>query len=190
MKSRQKKVYTVEEYLALERTSEAKHEFHNGKVFALAGGTLSHGLLCGNIYAECREQLKELNCTTLNSEIKLHVGKVNSFLHPDVMVVCGEIETSPVEKNSVINPVLIVEVLSKSTADYDRGDKFFHYRQIAAFQEHVLVEQSKPLVEVFYKKLETHSWEISRYSSFDDDVQLQSLGISIAMKDIYQKVSF
>ncbi len=183
---------TVEEYINQEKESGNKYEFHNGKIYALAGGTLNHGLLCGNIYAELRGALKnnKSKCKPFTSEVKLNIGSENSFVYPDSMVICGDIEIADTDKNSVKNPVLIVEVLSKSTALYDRGDKFYLYRQIPSLQEYVLIEQDKPLVEVFYKKPKSDLWRISRFEGLDTKIKLQSLNIEINMTDLYYDIEF
>jgi Uma2 family endonuclease len=128
---------TIEEYLSIESASDSKHEYHNGYIYAMAGGTLNHGLICGNIYGEIRAGLKEnhSDCKAINSEVKLYIQSLNSFLYPDTKVICGGIEQSNKEVNAVTNPSIIVEVLSKTTAHYDRGDKFYFYRQIPSLQE-------------------------------------------------------
>ncbi len=184
--------YSIQEYRELEQQSDIKYEYHDGELFALAGGTLNHGLLSGNIYSEIRAGLATAGkgCKALNSEVKLAIETVNSFVYPDAMVVCGEVQTSQHDANAVISPILIVEVLSKSTADYDRGDKFHLYRQIPGLQEYVLVEQSRAQVELFYKRPQTDLWQITRTEGFDSELYLQSLDLKIPMKDLYFDVNF
>ena len=131
-------------------------EYHDGKVYALAGGTLNHALLCGNIYTEIRRGLenKSSKCIALTSEAKCFIHKSDksySFVYPDVMVICEAIKQAEEDKKSVINPILIVEVLSKSTSRYDRGDKFHLYRKLSSFKEYVLIEQEKHIVDVHFK---------------------------------------
>ncbi|MDW7693694.1 Uma2 family endonuclease [Flammeovirgaceae bacterium SG7u.111] len=178
---------TISDYVSLEQETGVKYEFHDGEVFALAGGSLNHGLLCGNVYSELRNGLKTAssNCKPLTSEIKLHVETQNSFLYPDCMVVCDKLAPSRKDKNAVVNPILVVEVLSKSTADYDRGDKFYQYRQIPSLQEYVLIEQDKAVVEVYFKKPKSDLWKISRYEGLSSRVQLQSIGIEISIEELY-----
>jgi Uma2 family endonuclease len=187
MKAHKLPILSIKEYIQHEIENGLKYEYHNGKIYALAGGSLNHGLLCGNIYSELRSSLKNKNsnCKPLTSEIKLNIQNKNSFVYPDTMVICGEIETSKNDKNSVTNPILIVEVLSKSTSDYDRGDKFYFYRQIETLQEYILIEQDKYVVEVYYKKPKSDLWRISRFEGFDEKIKIQSLDISISMKDLY-----
>ena len=189
MKAHKLPKLTIEEYIQHESESESKYEFHNGEIFALAGGTINHGLLCANVYTEIRTVLrtKKSNCKPLSSEIKLHVknSKTNSFLYPDTMVVCGDLETSDTYKEAVKNPILIVEVLSKSTANYDRGDKFHIYRQIPALQEYVLIEQDKYIVDVHYKTPKSDLWKITRIEGIDSVIQFQSIDVTISMKDLF-----
>ncbi len=182
---------TVQEYVELEIETNTKYEFHNGKIYALAGGTLNHGLISGNVYSEFRSKFKAnaSNCFPFNSDVKLYIKKTNSYVYPDSMVICGEIEKSEEEENAVTNPILIVEVLSKSTADYDRGDKFFLYRKIPSFKEYVLIEQKKYVVDVHYKSDNSDLWQITRYEGLDKQVKLQSLDIEVAMKDLYYKTT-
>ena len=187
MKAHKLPNYTIEEYIVHERESGQKYEFHNGKIFALAGGTVNHGLLCGNIYAELRSKLREKgsNCKPTTSEVKLSILKENSFVYPDAMVICGDLQKSNSDKHSVTNPILIVEVLSNSTSTYDRGDKFYLYRQIPSLQEYVLIEQDRPQVEVYYKRLNTDLWMITRFEGLESNVRLQSIEIEIQMSELY-----
>ena len=178
---------TVEEYIQQEIETNTKHEYHDGKIYALAGGTLNHGLLCGNVYSEIRNQLtkKSSKCITLTSEIRVYISERNSYVYPDSMVICGDIEKSENENNSVINPILIVEVLSKSTAEYDRGDKFYFYRQLPSFKEYVLIEQDRHIVDVHYKGENSDLWRITRYEGLVKIIKLQSLDIEITMQELY-----
>lgn len=178
---------TIEEYIQQEIDSGMKYEYHDGKIYAMAGGTLNHGLLCGNSYSELRNNLrnKGSNCKPITSEVKIHIKRKNSFVYPDAMVICGDIEKSEDHNNAVINPILIVEVLSKSTADYDRGDKFYLYRQLPSFREYVLIEQKKYVVDVHYKSPKSDLWRITRYEGLDQMIKLQSLDIEISMKELY-----
>jgi len=192
MKTHEIPKLTVDEYIKQEHESNIKYEYHDGRIYALAGGTLNHGMLCGNIFGELRGKLKEKqsNCKPYTSEIKVFIEKTNSFVYPDSMVICGEIEKSKLEKNSVTNPMLIVEVLSKSTSDYDRGDKFYLYRQLSSLKEYVLIEQDRYVVDVHYKSENSDLWRITRYEGIDQKLKFQSIGIEISMKDLYDDLDF
>ncbi len=178
---------TVKEYLQHEVDTGQKHEYHDGLIYALAGGSLEHALLIGNIYSELRNGLKKKgsNCKPITNDAKLYIAKEDKYLYPDTMVICGEMERSKDVKDAVTNPILIVEVLSKSTTEYDRGDKFYFYRQIPTLQEYVLIEQNRRVVEVFYKKEKNDLWSISRYEGLNEIIKLQSIAIEISMQELY-----
>ncbi len=180
---------SVAEYIKQEIETNTKHEYHNGKIYALAGGTLNHGLISGNIFSKMMSKLENKNspCVPFNSDIKLYIEHSNSYVYPDSMVVCGDFENSEEDENSIVNPVLIVEVLSKSTAEYDRGDKFYLYRQIPTFKEYVLIEQKKHVVDVHFKSEFSDLWKIVRYQGLDKIIQLQSIGIEVSMKELYHR---
>ena len=181
---------SIAEYIAIERDSNTKYEYHDGAIFAMAGGTLNHGLICGNIFGEIRSALrnKDSVCKVMNSEIKLHILTKNSFLYLDTMVICGEIERSTTELNAVTNPTVIVEVLSKTTANYDRGDKFFFYRQIDTLQEYILVEQNKAQVEIY--KRQSDLWKITRIAGLENQLYISSLDVTIVLNEIYRDIQF
>ena len=180
---------SIAEYLAIESAATEKYEYHDGQIYAMAGGTYEHGLICGNIFAEIRSSLiaRESPCIAMSSEIKLHVATENSFLYPDTMVVCDEVDKSETEPNAVTNPILVIEVLSKSTATYDRGDKFYLYRQIASLQEYVLIEQDKAQIEIY--KREGLLWKITRIKGLDNSLSMSSIDLDIDLTKIYYRVN-
>ncbi len=187
MKAHKLPILTVEEYIIQEIESGTRYEYHDGKIYALAGGTVNHGKISGNVYTELRVQLKlrGSSCLPFNSDVKLFIENSNSYVYPDSMVICEDGKESKKDKNSVSNPILIIEVLSKSTSGYDRGDKFYLYRQIPSFKEYVLIEQDKYVVDVHYKKENSDLWRITRYNGLDAEVKIQSLDLIIPMKDLY-----
>lgn len=187
MEAHQLPKMSVEEYIHHEKEAGQKYEFHDGLICALAGGSLNHGLLIGNIYAELRNGLKRKgsNCKAITSEVKLYIKNENKFVYPDSMIVCGEIEKAEPHQEAVTNPVLIVEVLSKSTVEYDKGDKFYYYRQIPTLKEYVLIEQDRYVVEVYCKQGESDLWSISRYEGLETNIKLHSVSLEISMKDLY-----
>jgi Uma2 family endonuclease len=178
---------TVEEYIQHEIETGQKYEYHDGDIYALAGGSLEHALLIGNIYSELRNGLrtKKSDCKPITSEAKLYIRNQNKYVYPDSMVICGEVDRAEENKDAVCNPILIVEVLSESTSEYDRGDKFYFYRQIPTLQEYVLIEQNRYVVEVYSKKEKSDLWKISRYEGPEQSIILQSLDIEIKMSHLY-----
>jgi len=177
---------TIQEYLSLEIANNTKYEYHNGTIYALAGGTFNHGAICGNIFGEIRAGLKAKgsDCNAYTSEIKVHIEKVNAYVYPDAMVICGPVEKSKEEINAVNNPRVIVEVLSKSSSNYDRGAKFHKYRQLKSLQEYVLIEQDEAAVELYQRINDL--WQIERVEGLNSKITLNALGIEIELALIYE----
>jgi Uma2 family endonuclease len=190
MEAKQLDRLTIAAYLQLESAAGKKYEYHDGYIQAMAGGTLNHGLICGNVFGELRSALKaqSRDCRAMTSEIKLYIAAENCFLYPDAMVVCGDIAKAAATENAVTNPVLIVEVLSKTTASYDRGDKFHLYRQIASLQEYVLIEQDKAQAEVYQRQ--AGLWKITRITGLEQHLYLHSIGVEIPLANLYEDVEF
>jgi len=186
------KKLTVEEYVELEQLTNTKYEYHDGEVFALAGGSFIHSRLCGSIFGELRNETKHKrkNCEAFNSEMKLNIEKHNKYFYPDAMVVCGDIKQPQNFNDAIANPILIVEVLSNKTEAYDRGEKFEKYQSIPSFCEYVLIAQNKPKVEIFYREKNIGYWQINYYESLENTFHLQSLKIDIEMKALYEKIAF
>ncbi|MEL7247479.1 MAG: Uma2 family endonuclease [Bacteroidota bacterium] len=181
---------SIAEYVAIEQAEDLRYEYHNGKIFAMAGGTVEHGLISGNVYGEIKFALrnKGSNCTVLNSEVKLHIEASNKFVYPDVMVVCNELERSSIEENAIINPVVIIEVLSKSTESYDRGDKFFAYRQLPTLKEYILIDQYQAQIDIYERQ--SNLWKITRKNELTDLFKIHSLDIEIPLASIYEQIKF
>lgn len=185
------KTYSLEEYLALEEKSEVKHEFHNGKLTPMAGGTIFHNFICGNIIRLIGNFLveNELNCSMFTSDQKVYLPLKNSTVYPDVTVVCGKPELYLDSLSVITNPQLIVEVLSESTAEHDRTTKFENYCSIPSFREYILVAQDRPFIEAFYlHDPETALWKISRASGLDASIHLMSIDCTLELKDVYRMV--
>ncbi|MEL7222404.1 MAG: Uma2 family endonuclease [Bacteroidota bacterium] len=179
---------SIKEYVNIEKERDARYEYHDGKIFAMAGGTIEHGLIGGNTYGEIKFQLRNANskCIVINNDVKLHIEASNKFLYPDVMVVCDELERSELEKNAIVNPTLIIEVLSDSTESYDRGDKFFAYKQIKTLKEYILIDQYKAQVDIYKRKGDL--WQITRVEGVENNLFISSLGIQVELKSIYEHV--
>ena len=128
---------------------------------AMSGGTINHGIIGNNINTELNNSIKAQgsDCLTINGDVRIFIESTDSFVYPDGMVICGPIETSEKDQNSVANPVLIIEVLSKSTESYDRGDKFHKYCSLPSFKEYVLIDQYKPVIDVLYRADSTY-WKM------------------------------
>lgn len=186
-----KKLYSIEEYLEIEKNSLEKMEYHDGEIFAMAGGTIEHSLISSNIGTTLSNALRKKgkSCLTYNSDAKIAVNN-HKFLYPDASVVCGKVETFPNMPQGIKNPVLIVEVLSDSTTNYDRGAKFQAYQTIESFQEYVLISQDSVLVEVFFKPQNAAFWYYQTYKNMAEVIELKSIDAEISLADIYYGLEF
>jgi Uma2 family endonuclease len=170
-------------YLALEESSGIKHEYIRGDVYAMSRGTPMHASLQVAVSTAVRVALRGRPCQVFSSDLAVRVDATDSTFHPDVTVVCGKLETSPTDANAVVNPKLIVEVLSESTEAYDRGAKASHYRQLPSLAEYVLVSQAERLVEV-HRKNERGRWELA-VEARDGEVELASVEVRFTIDEIY-----
>lgn len=188
MKAEQLSKISLEEYLKIEKETETKYEFHDGTLIAMAGGTIEHGLISGNTFMALGLALRTVNenCRPINSEVKLYIASLKKYLYPDGMVICGDIERSNEHQNAIENPIIIIEVLSKSTEGYDRGDKFFFYKQIPSLQEYILIDQHNPRIDLYTRKSDL--WKITRTEGLEKSVSIASLNIQIALKEVYRDV--
>ena len=183
-----KKRYTLEEYFEMEEKALFKNEFYKGKLIPMPGGTIAHSDISGNIFMIFKMAIKssKLNFRVYNSDQKVYIDTFEKAVYPDVTLVSAKPELYKKGKHAIINPTLIVEVLSKSTASYDRGLKFVQYQSIPTFVEYILIEQDVPMVEVRTKKGE--DWVTKTYVGLEDTVKLNSLNCEISMADIYENV--
>ncbi len=177
---------TPEEYLAFERASDEKHEYVDGEIFAMSGGTYEHSLLGSNVARELGNALVDRPCDVHGSDMKIKVAATNRFFYSDVSVVCGSPVFGDDVRDSVLNPKVLVEVLSDSTERYDRGEKFAHYRRIDSLQDYVLVSQTEPLVEQFSRQTDG-TW-LYRALGPGAQLVLASLDCAIPVDRIYLKV--
>ncbi|MEM6801673.1 MAG: Uma2 family endonuclease [Bacteroidota bacterium] len=176
---------SIAKYLDLELKSDMRHEFHDGEVFAMAGGTKNHGILGTNILTEVNIQVRNKGCITFNGDVKIRIQPSNRFLYPEASIVCGKLETSEEDEEAIRNPVLIVEVLSDSSEAYDRGAKFRLYQQLPSFKEYLLIDQHKSVISIFFRK-EENIWEMREVIGLEQVIHLQSLDIEVAMQDLYR----
>lgn len=176
-----------QEYLAMERGSAAKHELWNGEAFAMTGGTLAHAMLAMNTGSALVHALRDRQCRVLSSDAKVHVPLMRGFVYPDISVVCGEIRTYDETRDVLLNPVLVVEVLSESTEGFDRGDKFAGYRSIPSLLDYVLVSQLARRVEV-YSRQHDGGWLLRSYDDEQRAITLPSIEVGLALGEVYRGV--
>ena len=178
-----------DEYLRLERQAEYKSEYLNGEMFAMSGASRQHNLITVNIARELSQQLKGRPCEAYTTDMRVKVRSNTFYTYPDVIVVCGEPQFEDKEVDTLLNPTLLVEVLSQSTERYDRIAKTSYYRTIDSLQEHLLVAQHEVRVEQYLRQPDGQ-WSQTQYISPDDVVQLASIDCSLRLSDVYDKISF
>jgi Uma2 family endonuclease len=177
------------DYFACLESIEGKAEYQNGVIYDMAGGSPRHGLITMNCGTAIGSQLKDKNCGVYSPDVLLGVELAHSYFFPDLFVACGKLELDKVNRNAVKNPQVIVEVLSPSTMDRDRTSKLLRYIQIPSLQEYILVEQHKALVDVCFIN-DRGVWDSETVRGLDAMVKIRSLGIEVAMADIYRLVDF
>jgi Uma2 family endonuclease len=178
-----------EEYLAQEATAKAKSEYLNGVTLLMAGASLNHNYIVGNLYFILHLALRKQNYNVLMSDVRLWIAQRKVYTYPDLMVIAGLPECVEGHDDTIVNPLLLVEVLSESTKNYDRGEKFAFYRTIPTFQEYILVEQTSMHVEQYTKTLEG-KWLLSDYDDPQGSIALASVPVELALAEIYERVSF
>lgn len=176
-----------EEYLEFERASEIRHEFINGEVFAMSGAKREHNLIAINFASDPYQVFEEKDCEIYVSAMRTYVPDSGNYVYPDITVVCGEPEFQDDEFDTLLNPILIVEILSESTEAYDRGAKFSQYRSIKSLREYVLVSQTEAKIEKFVKKGDGF-WMLSEVAGLDAELELELIGSSVKLARIYRKV--
>ncbi len=189
MFQKQPDFYTPEEYLALEEQADYKSEYYRCEIFAMAGGSYNHNVIVGNLYAILNRAFETKSCTALMSDMRLLVEREGLYTYPDVMVICGKPVFVQNRTDTVTNPLVIVEVLSKSTQDYDRGFKFEAYRTIETFQDYLLIAQERVHIEYFHK-LEDGRWLLTEFNAAQDNLKIESIDLEIPIARIYNKVDW
>ena len=176
------------DYLAQERLAETKSEFYAGRVYAMSGGSRGHSLIAVNLIRELSRELRGATCETHDNDMRVKVNETGLYSYPDVSVVCGDPEFEDGQLDTLLNPVLIIEVLSPSTEAHDRGFKASQYRNTPSLKEYVLVAQDRPSVEV--QERQGNVWELREYSQPGQEVALLGGSVRIPLEEIYERVSF
>ncbi len=180
-----KQYLSIEEYLEMENASIEKHEYYKGEIFAMSGAKLQHNIITRNFYLALGLKLKGRPCQPFGSDLRIHVEKNTLFTYPDISVICGEVETLNNDEYNALNPSVIVEVLSPSAKNYDRGDKFNLYRGIPALKEYILVDSQSISIEAF--SINSHgNWELKEYKDIDETLNIETIQVSLALKEIYE----
>lgn len=192
MSTAEKRHLTPAEYLAIEAASEGRHEFYDGEMFAMGGGSYWHNLVKDNLAHAVRSRLSGRGCTVLTSDQRVKVDATGLYTYPDVVVLCGKPVFEDGVHYSAINPLVLAEVLSDSTEKYDRGVKFGHYRQLPSVQEYVVLAQDRVSVERYRRQKadDPGAWVLTAVTDPAGVVEIESLGISVPVAEIYAGVEF
>lgn len=181
------KIYTPEEYLALERQKiDGKAEYVDGHIYAMTGASRKHNLITINIASMLHSQLRGRPCEAYANDMRVKAAKARSYFYPDLTVVCGQPELEDGHFDTLLNPTVLVEVLSPSTEAFDRGGKFTRYRRIASLQEYLLVSQDQALIEQYWRHNDV--WILAEFSGLDALVKLEAIGCTLALREVYERV--
>jgi Uma2 family endonuclease len=187
--SEPKRRLTPEEYLAIERATPAKSEYLNGEVFLMGGASVAHVRIVTNLVVQLGTQLKGRPCGVYSTDLRLRVSPTGLYAYPDVIVACDPLVFADDQKDTLTNPVVLIEVLSESTKDYDRGGKFAHYRTLATLREYLLVDQASVHAEHFVRRND-NQWLLTETSRREDSIRLESIGATLDLAEVYDGVAF
>ena len=178
---------SVEEYLAIENSAIEKHEYYQGEVFAMSGAKLPHNQITSNLIGELKTKLKGKKCKPFGSDLRIHIPSNTLFTYPDISIFCGDVITLNDDQYNALNPIVIIEVLSSSTKNYDRGEKFKLYRDIATLKEYILVDSESLHIEVF-RLNENNHWELEEYNDAENYLQIKAINETLLIAEIYDGV--
>jgi Uma2 family endonuclease len=177
-----------EAYLAMERVAQEKHEYFKGEVYAMSGASNEHNDIAYNINRLVAAFLHGKGCKLYGSDFRIHIPANTLFTYPDFTIVCGKADTPEIYTDNLTNPAVIIEILSKSTRDYDRGTKFSLYREIKTLKEYILIDSTAISVEIFTKQ-EDGKWMLSEFKQLTDSFVISTIGLTLQLKDVYEDVS-
>ena len=189
MSSQIKPHYTPQEYLTLERGSQQKNEYLNGDIFAMGGASERHNIIVGNVLASIHGQLRGRPCKVYSSDMRVKIDATGLYTYPDVVALCGEAQFDDEQQDTLLNPGVIIEVLSRSTEGYDRGEKFAHYRRVDTLKEYVLISQERRRVE-WYVRQPDNQWLMSEAYQIQESLLLPSIICTLLITDIYDRIEF
>ena len=183
------KYLTPEEYLALEEAAEFKSEYYQGEIFNMAGASTNHNRIIRNVLSKMHPVLMNTKCEAFMNDIRVWIASKELFTYPDILVVCNKLEYYPDRNDTITNPKIIIEVLSESTENYDRGKKFLFYRSIPTFREYILIDQYSVHIEQFYIGTDGN-WILKEYDDLNAVLKLTQIDFQIPFADIYSQVEF
>ena len=177
--------YTIAEYLEIENAAIEKHEYFQGEIFAMSGPKIPHNIIAMNTAVMLGSKLKGSSCRPYNSDQRVHIEENTLFTYPDISVFCGEMQSLENDEWNALNPTVLIEVLSPSTKNYDRGEKFKLYRDIPTLKDYILIDSESIHIEAFSINKSGH-WELKEYNSFDDTLLIDSIQTNLLLLDIYE----
>ena len=176
---------TAEEYLQFEKNSLEKHEYFRGEVFAMAGAGRRHNVISSNVFIGAGIQLRGKSCRPYGSDLRIHIPENTLYTYPDISIICGEIVSSDTDADTAIQPTVLIEILSPSTRDYDKGGKFTLYRDIPTLQEFIVIDSESISIEAFRINEKGH-WELEHYRSIEDTLSIPIVNLSLSLREIYE----
>ena len=175
------------EYLDAERLALDKHEYYRGEIFAMSGASIPHNQIFSNFFLAIGTKLKGKKCQPFGSDLRIHIPKNTLYTYPDISIVCGEIETTDQKFDTITNPAVLIEILSPSTRNYDKGEKFTLYREIDSLQEYILIDSERVMVEKFIRNSD-NSWQLTEYKTIEQSFTIETVNLEINLIDIYDGV--
>lgn len=180
-----KSKFTTEEYLQIEKDSPAKNEYFKGEIFAMAGAGPRHNVIFSNLFGELAHRLNGRPCRPYGSDLRIHIPENTLYTYPDISIICGEIVASKTDPDTAVQPTVLIEILSPSTKNYDRGGKFILYRDIPTLREFIVIDSESISIEAFRINKNGH-WELEDYRSMDDTLTIPIVDVSISLKELYE----
>ncbi len=184
-----KKKFTIEEYLEMEHHSVEKHEYYQDEIFAMAGASNNHNEIFSNVFGDLAYRLKGKLCKPYGSDMRIHIPENTLFTYPDISIFCKDPSEQQIYPDSFSGPAVIIEILSPATKRYDRGEKFKLYRDIAGLKEYILIDSESISIEAFRLNEHNH-WELEEYKKEDDILSVQTVQLSLPLREIYEAVKF
>lgn len=179
------------EFLAWEREQEFKHEYVNGEVFAMSGGSINHNRIASTIIIKVGSFLEDKSCEIFGSDLRIAIRAKNSFFYPDAIIVCDELEFDENSiKDTLKNPSVIFEILSTSTEDYDNGKKLMYYMQIRSLKQYIIIDSKKIHVRIITRREEEGTWKFDELNSIEDKIFIEPINFEVSVKDLYAKLKF
>ncbi|MGD9972731.1 MAG: Uma2 family endonuclease [Desulfatirhabdiaceae bacterium] len=186
MTAQPKPFISVEDYLAQERSGDTRNEYFAGDVFAMAGGSEAHNLIMGNTHASLHAQCRKRDCRVYAADMRVKISQINLYTYPDIAMICGPPQFEDDHRDTLLNPTVIIEILSPSTESYDRGKKFQNYRMIPSLQEYLLISQNARHID-HYIRQSIHHWLFSEIGGNDGDILMPSVESRLNLSDVYEK---